>query len=130
MYKKHPIGLLLTAILMVLSCSTTKMYEGEQLPRDEVAILKPSLGGWFGHAAIIRTVDGQSPGLNDLELAVLPGERILVVQVIDTYVKVSFEAEAGRTYIVHGKAVAYEGTTVWIEDAETHEIVAEKKPKN
>jgi hypothetical protein len=133
MHRNYLIGLILIVILMFPNCTTTKMYEGAELPSDKVAILKADTGmGMFRDAARIVTVDGQSPGFNDMQLAVLAGKHTLEIQVLGTYFHatrfLTFEAEAGCTYIARG-AVWEEGAMIWLEDSETGKVAAGQKPQ-
>ena len=128
----------LIVVLMAFSCATSKMYDGPELPREKVAVLKGSTGGIFGNAAGIATVDGRSTGFNDMQVTVLPGKRTLDIEVIycegypvqvchEVPSVLSFEAEAGHTYIAKGKIVSGVAN-VWLEDAETGEVVAGYEP--
>ena len=81
------------------------------------------------------------------KMPVIDGKRTLVIEVIycegnfelsfSDYIEdlvchelprvLSFEAEAGHTYIAKGKRVSGVAI-VWLEDAETGEVVAEREP--
>ncbi len=139
MHRNYLIGLLLTVVLIVSSCTTKKMYEGPQLPSDKVAIIKSGSGGIFGPTVKIVYVDERSPGFNDIQLAVLPGKHTLEIAVIRgfefTWIQSAgvlyFEAEAGHTYIVKVEKFFLYGSPIaaWLEDAETGEVVAGRKPQ-
>ncbi len=124
------------AFLLVVGGCATKTYPGPKLPREEVAVINE--GGFLITWATITYVDDKKREWGASYIEVLPGEHTLYVKV--TYAPlmqpssvgigvITFEAEAGHTYIVYGELDEKTGRAdIWIIDEETEQIVAGHKP--
>jgi hypothetical protein len=104
-----------------------QLYTGDRLPKEEVAIIKPNMEGWFRNTWISE-IDGKPVGITNKKVEVLPGIHTLRIKVKDSefaqpvYMGVdtiSFEAEAGHVYRVEGKIKRVEAVT-WVIDEETN----------
>ncbi len=130
--------LVLTSLLLLFACGTTRLYPGEKLPDDEVAfIISPSAyienlkGESLGSVPVqIKNVDGRDLSFWRLSgfwapLSVLPGHHVLKVMVEDhtsTHCgTVDMVAEAGITYRVIGSLGP---PSVYIENLKTNRHVA------
>ena len=119
-------------LLLVAGCGgTTQTYVGPKKSAHEVAILKTTVGEISFDTAWIDLVDGKDLVLAYSEIEVMPGRRSVRIQLSGGMIKasrtVSFEAIAGRTYLVKG-LIRRGGPYAWIEDGRTGEIVAGEKP--
>jgi len=139
---------LLIVALTVLGCGTMKTYSGPELPRDKIAVVKEDsdfLKGLVSYVTRaypdIQKVDGMKRGHFDGYFAVKPGEHTLAVIPIKEvtmgyFVRrtsyplkvLSFEAEAGHTYVVHVR-MRDGRPMMWIDDEKTQEVVAGQKPE-
>ena len=146
MYTDNKKALLVTFLLPVIAftvfgCGTLephKAYSGPELSLDEIAIIKPKQPSLLARAlhptnVQIGAIDGEEIKYGFFEsgnLEVKPGKHSIAVRLtqsgglyapanVTPFVVLSFEAEAGHTYVVYGKMPG----SIWIEDAETHEIV-------
>ena len=126
-------SLLLVAAFMMSACTTaTKAYSGPELPRDKVAMI---VNENRGREISIVAVDGRK-GEFDKSIAVKPGKHtvavnlkscrrppVLTPQCSLIFSKVlSFQGEAGRTYLVGGSA-SLKG--IWIEEEETLRVIVD-----
>lgn len=117
-------------MFLFAGCATKQAYEGSKLPRESVAIIKPSTPGLIDLAGILQ-VDGTKRGFFEEIAEVLPGEHTVLVQVSSGFFPVtfyrtktlSFNARAGHVYRVEGK-VRGGKAIAWIEDETTNEVVA------
>ncbi|HEX2965779.1 MAG TPA: hypothetical protein VHO84_08335 [Syntrophorhabdaceae bacterium] len=124
--------------LMLLSCTTVKMYSGPDLPADQVAIIESS-----DLSVNIESCDGIPTRYS--RLAVLPGEHAVEMSIREspqgswTYWSInnstfSFIAQAGHTYAVGWKVLpeAYDLYVVVVRDKTAGGIVpltSESKPQ-
>lgn len=87
-----------------------KAYQGETLPKEKLALVKPTVGvqilsvnGNRDHS--VRT--SKSLGYNDVEMALLPGTYLFELDYNDGTVssrgsvRITLEARAGRKYLLH-----------------------------
>jgi hypothetical protein len=129
----------LTGILfsmLICACSTRRTYFGEELDKDQVAIVKPVKKVFTD--VDIRSLDGYQLGYFDDSFAVLPGTHTMKIHVmmdypalhgnLQFYMKLSFDAEAGHTYGVYATILpmSNEGF-VWIESDQAPGKVVVKK---
>ena len=119
--------ILLIGSIFLNSCQTMQLYTGDRLPKEEVAIIKPNMEGWFRNTWISE-IDGKPVGITNTKVEVLPGVHTLRIKVKDSefalpvYMGVdtiSFEAEAGHVYRVDGRIKRVEAVT-WVIDEETN----------
>ena len=129
------LSILLTLALVQMSgCATMQAYEGEELPPETVASIRPAFGSLF-HTPYIVAVDGEHLSMVDSKCSVIPGPHTVRVGVqsgyghytILTTGELDLEAEAGHTYVVCGKIVRGEGV-FWIIDDNTGRLVAGNMP--
>ncbi len=130
--------LVLTSLLLLFACGTTRLYPGEKLPDDEVAfIISPSVyienlkeKSLRPVAVEIKNVDGRDLSFWRLSgfwapLSVLPGHHVLKVMVEDRVSThcgtVEIVAEAGITYRVIGSLGP---PSVYVENLKTNRQVA------
>jgi len=117
-------------VFLFAGCATKQAYEGSPLPRESVAVIKPSTPGLVNLAVILQ-VDGIKRGFFEEIAEVLPGDHTVLVQVSTGFFPVtihrtktlSFNARAGHVYRVEGK-VSGGKAIAWIEDETTNEVVA------
>jgi hypothetical protein len=122
-------------MFLFAGCTTKQAYEGSKLPRESVAVIKPTTGP-IDQTIIVKVdgVDGKKRVIAQEIFEVLPGEHTVVVRAISgffpvefvRYKTLSFKARAGRVYRVEGK-VRDGNAIVWIEDETTNEVVAGEK---
>ncbi len=138
---------LLVLALTIPGCTTTptiiKAHSGPVLPPDQVAIIKPiHLPFWRGNlypevSPHVWIVDGKRMDVRPPSMiAVKPGEHVLSVRLVFTISSdrgtslqyLSFEAEAGHTYLLTGK---YDdgNPLIWMEDTKSQHVVAGRKPE-
>jgi hypothetical protein len=119
--------LCLLCLTLGSSCVTMQAYTGDQLPKEEVAIIKTNMESWFRNTWISE-IDGKPVDIINTKIEVLPGIHTLRIQVKDSefaqpvYVGVdtiTFEAKAGHVYRIDGKVKRVEAVT-WIIDEETN----------
>jgi len=113
----NKITIYIVTLIFIVGCATQKAYEGNKRDADELSIiapLSPSLFR-FGHPPlVIREVDGIR--LNKLKsgaFETLPGKHTIIVSIFimkgsysyenTPLVKMIFETEAGKKYIVDYK---------------------------
>src|SRR5215510_4005174 len=118
--------------LLVAGCGgLIQTYEGPGKPAQDVAILKTNVGELTFDTVWIDLVDGKNLVRAYSEIAVLPGQHSVRIQLSSGVLRasriVSFEASAGRTYHVKG-AILRSGTRAWIEDNSNGEIAGGEKP--
>jgi hypothetical protein len=138
--KKILIMLTVFATLYLASCASVQTYEGEALPREQVAVIKSTHWGNLVVTAVVREVDGKDMGVSPGNITVLPGEHVVKIRVshsmgylgtISAHGTVLLNAEAGHTYRVYGEIYGFgDGLWVWIEDEESDQIVASRKYHN
>ena len=101
--------LVLTSLLLLFACGTTRLYPGEKLPDDEVALIIEKSSGSV--AVEIKNVDGRDLSFWRLSghwapISVLPGRHVLKVMVKDRNSTrcgtVEMVAEVSTTYHVMG----------------------------
>src|SRR5262245_5626246 len=89
--------------MLGLACTTYRFYEGEQRPKDQVAVIKMPTGIFMVQGVSI-TVDGHAQGTWHGDSEVLPGEHKIDVEMKQgndlAVTTVSFVAEAGHFYEV------------------------------
>ncbi len=142
--------LLLIITIVVSGCGTMKAYPGPELPREQLAIIKEGAADFkiLGRTSVIaiRAVDGLKRGHGDETIAIKPGRHNLSVQLVllshatgilgkildpntaTPLTQFSFEAEAGRTYVLHGRLVSGDAV-YWMEDEASKQVIAGKKPE-
>ena len=113
-------------------CTTKQAYEGSKLPRESVAVIKPTTGA-IDQTIIVQVdgVAGKTRVIAEEIFEVLPGDHTVVIRAISGWFPVystrertlSFNARAGHVYRVEGK-VRDGKAIVWIEDETTNEVVA------
>jgi len=123
---------------LIISCATVKTYEGEELPSEEVAIIKSNYWGRLTGGIVVREIDGKDVGFNPGDVQVLPGMHTVKIRVTHSYGylgttlasgTVTLNAEAGHAYKVDGITSGFgRSIWVWIVDEETGEVVAGMKP--
>ncbi len=131
---------LLVIAFPVCGLAAYKAYSGPKLPKDQVAIVTPKTSFWSSISPVIGGVDGQKVSMRLTwrgSVAVKPGKHTLAVRLescpdgscraVTPHKAVSFEAEAGHTYILHGQQ-GIDGSVFWIVDKKTKEVVAGQKP--
>jgi hypothetical protein len=122
-------ALLATGALLVLGCGTTQTYDGPKRSAQEVAILKTNVGEIALDTVWAGRLEGKEIVLAYSELEVLPGLRLVQVNIKRGFITrsktVSFEARAGRNYRVRGE---FGSGSAWIEDESTGKIVGGEKP--
>jgi hypothetical protein len=122
--------------MLLASCATVKTYEGETLPRDQLAVIKSSYWNHLIDTIVVIEVDGKSVGFSPGDIIILPGEHKVKVRVNSGAGIVSYSgtitmvlyAEAGHAYKVDGKISGGEYLWAWILDEDTSKIVAGRKP--
>ncbi|MEE8303541.1 MAG: hypothetical protein V3S24_14030 [Candidatus Tectomicrobia bacterium] len=143
--------LLLAFAFPLSSVGAYKAYPGPELPEDQVAIIKAKMpimkDRMKGDAplVVITVVDGQKlpKRFDSGKIAIKPGTHTVAVvlavprgggfALYTTYIRIpafkpiSFEAEAGHTYLVGGK-LRSSGPVIWIEDKKTKQVIAGTKP--
>jgi hypothetical protein len=135
--KRITIFLILILSISLTSCATVQTYEGEELPREEVAVIKSDYWGNITVTAVVREVDGKYMGFYHGDIVVLPGRHLVKIRVTHSFgylgVRVQhgtvlLHAEAGHTYKVGG-AITSLDPWVWIVDEGTNQVVAGRHPK-
>lgn len=136
--KPRSLYIFLFVTIVVTSCATVQTYEGDPLPREEVAIIKSNYWGHLTGGIIVREIDGKDVGFNPGDVHVLPGMHTVKIRVTHSYGylgtimaggTVNLSAEAGHTYMVDGRIHRFgEYVWIWIVDEETGEVVAGMKP--
>ena len=126
--------------LLIASCASVQTYEGDALPKDQVAVIKSTHWGNLVVTAVVREVDGKDMGFSPGDIMVLPGEHVIKIRVthsmgylgtISAHGTVILHAEAGHTYKVYGEIYGFgEGLSVWIKDEQNDQIVASRKYRN
>jgi len=128
--------------LFLVSCSTAAtVYEGKELPNDEISIVSTygvdydvvsSTINW------IESVDGKNVGTMVNEVRVLPGRHSFVVHhsknimsVVDyrRYYRIVIDTKPGHQYRIETKSFAQsQDFFIWAIDEATEEVVAGAKP--
>lgn len=111
-------------------------YEGPPLPMEEVAVIEPSFGSVID-SAYVKVIDGKKLGALQIynKICVIPGEHTvdiymstgLGIHQATGKITLSFPAQAGSTYKVHGKIRKGE-PWAWIVDEANEDIVAGQAP--
>ncbi len=123
---------LLVIAFPVCGLAAYKAYSGPKLPKDQVAIVTPDRFARI--SPVIGAVDGQEvPKRLYMKgsVAVKPGKHTLAVTLVNSTLSqtITFEAEAGHTYVLYGEARGSSLADVfWIEDKKTKQVVAGLKP--
>jgi hypothetical protein len=120
-----PIAALLVLSLPVGCTTTKKMYEGPELPGDQIAVVSTSGNPGLGKHTHIISVEGISTWKVD-NAEVLPGDSTFEIvhglggcAGYDYSGIISFEARAGHEY-----QIETERDFIWVVDKGTGEIVA------
>lgn len=138
--KKLLVKLSYCAAMLLLStgCMTMHAYTGEKKDISETALLMET----SYHPIYIKSVNGMSVGFFHNKARILPGKNFLRVKVlipegsdvrgvpmIESYFikEITFEAEPGHVYRIDG-IVGRNKQWVWVEDAESLEVVGGEKP--
>jgi len=112
-------------VSLLAGCSTTKLYEGENLSRENVAIIKGGSDLDFVSklTAFIKSVDGIELSKTSTSVEVLPGDHTVVAKCThmgDVLVPYStntethmVEVEAGKTYKLYS-GISQSGCTTKI----------------
>jgi hypothetical protein len=123
-------------VILTSGCATTRMYKGEELSKQEIAVIKGSQKNYFGYYVsvdIYRVDDGEERKLSSVpilrrlesEVEVMPGFHKVFVMVMvwgadmpplgwnftDSY-RLEFTAEAGHKYKI--KAVDIKGRNPYL----------------
>lgn len=144
------ISLLLVIAFTVPGC-TWKAYSGPELPPNQVATIKTHINlGLFTREQVgITAIDGKEGKTADYNISVKPGRHTLALRLYQsgsgglvgllinpgtaTPLRVlSFDAEAGHTYTVHGEFGGSWGSSTpyyWIVDEETRQVIAGRRPE-
>jgi hypothetical protein len=101
-------------MLVITGCSSHRFYEGEALPKDQVATISVAKS-WTGHQLVIKSVDGKEyqtqtadvrPGYHTIHVHAnkpayqfIPGGYIATIFDQEEY-DVAVHAVAGRRYII------------------------------
>ncbi len=137
--KKKPAAFLLTGIIlsMVLgACSVRKAYFGPELEKGQIAVVKPVKKLYTD--VEIKSLDGYEQGYFDSCYSVLPGIHTMIVHVIMDYpclhdnlqftLELSFDAQAGHTYGVHGTILPLlNDGYVWVESEKEPDVAIATK---
>jgi len=130
---------LITTLLSITGCSTTRTYTGEQKPLESISILKGAWNEYFittvrGH---IESVDGKDVSGSD-KVEVLPGQHEISVFLSNRNISgvtftskrmnLSIITEPGHVYVVDGNWNS-NNSQIWIQDETTGKIAAGDKPK-
>lgn len=125
-------------VLLATGCMTIQAYTGESRNNLETALLLET----SYHPIYIKSVNGMSVGFFHNKARILPGDNFLRVKVllpgesdvrgvpmIESYFikEINFEAKAGHVYQIDG-IVNRNKQWVWVEDAESLEVVGGEKP--
>jgi len=128
----------MTIVLVSAGCMTMQAYTGESRGVQETALLTET----SYHPLYIRSVNGSPVGFFHNKARILPGANYLRVKVlmplgsdvrgvpmIENYFiqEITFEAKAGHVYRIDG-IVNRNKQWVWVEDAESREVVGGSKP--
>jgi hypothetical protein len=126
------------AMLALASCTTMQAYPGAKLPREKIAVIERRaqiVTLIYGMTIYIGTIDGAVVDATASEIELLPGmhEMTLVGQVTHPLLatpvvlllnpkfepnKLTFRAEAGRSYRLVTGEVETNVYVVWVEDEE------------
>ena len=124
--------------LLSTGCMTMQAYTGNSKDNSETALLIET----SYHPIYIKSVNGISVGFFHNKARLLPGENFLRVKVllpeesdvrgipmIESYFikEITFKAKAGHVYRIDG-IVNRNKQWVWVEDAESMEVVGGEKP--
>jgi hypothetical protein len=118
---------MLCMIGLVVGCRTTRFYDGDARPKDQVAVIQPSGIAPFQRVSVAG-VDGRTSQLLSRDVEVLPGghEVEILMEQGNSWARnsVFFDAQAGHVYQVKaaGAIVSVPGSTkirFWIVDLET-----------
>ena len=129
--------LLLLAFSLPPGCGTVKVYEGPNLPKAEIAVLKTPIFGTFSllpqGPPQIANIDGRGVPASAYTFELRPGRHQVSLSAVGcgffepAYVE--FTAKGGHVYELHTK-VGWPGEHVWswVVDNNSGEIVGGKKP--
>jgi hypothetical protein len=146
---KYKITLLLVFLMLTSGCvaPTFRAYDGN-LPPEKIAIIKPieSYVSTFIElenevtTVKVQGIDSEKIRTDTRKIEVLPGEHQLtcylehmVYRVRVVLIKkgspqtLTFKAEAGHVYEVHGKWNSVDDTPIWIVEKQTGSVVAGDK---
>ena len=117
----------LICIIFVLSaCGTVKLYEGPEIPKEKIVIIKAHPPGTFSKSfpLILESVNGKEIPFMAKNVSVNPGNQKVMYSYSGTVINgmaldiktgiVNFEAEAGETYLIgrgHGNAFVVKAKT-------------------
>lgn len=130
----------LAAFTLPISCATQKLYEGPDLPEDEIAVIRTAAIDYYGvfiRDTYFTAVDGVATDMFTNQVHVLPGSHSFSVKETTSagcsgrteYGTIGFEAEAEHEYeILMRRANGSQGVFMWVEDLDTEEVVAGFKP--
>lgn len=125
--------LLLLAFSLPPGCGTVKVYEGPDLPKAEIAVLKTPIITLNGPPRIVN-IDGRIFSGFDKTFELYPGRHTVSLRAgagcgsfEPAYVE--FTAKGGHVYQLHTNVDGLEGRVwAWIVDNSSGEIVGGKKP--
>ena len=129
--------LLLLAFSLPPGCGTVKVYEGPNLPKAEIAVLKTPIFGTFSllpqGPPQIANIDGRGVPASAYTFELRPGRHQVSLSAVagcgaaPAYVE--FTAKGGHVYQLHTRVEGLEGRVwAWIVDNNSGEIVGGKKP--
>ena len=121
------------ALLAGCASGTMVAYEGQALPREKIAVIKPAVSGFA--AGMTATA---APGMSCVngkqvtgeEIHVLPGRHQVQISLFhqpssrNFRGNVEFPAEANHEYLANGGVIGGQ-PLVWIEDARTRQRIAQ-----
>lgn len=129
---------MLCAALALSGCETMQAYAGEDLPADQVALIKS--GFHFGEQVELLSVDAKELGSNENKAEVLPGSHTMTARLrvphgsdvtyYSSRMTLTLGAEAGHTYELFGQASgggwfkAPTRFTIWIQDKDSETVMA------
>ncbi len=137
---RHPFKLLfslafvVTAFFLPSSCTTQKIYQGPELPNDEISVVKTGAITFPGigfRSTYFRKVDKSIMPKFTNEVQISPGNHVFFLEssvgLFHYDRSIRFKTEAGREYKIF---VRNSGNNVWAEDVQTGEVVAGNRPSS
>ena len=144
--QEFPICVALIFVILISGCATatTRMYTGEALPKEKIAVIKGNkrflfvVFAYVQSGVRIREVDGRLllpptekcevlPGLHDVVVEAYSkgGMGTFLLTPFSSYFRVSFKfnTEAGHQYRIKVPSLTYKGALVKVKDTKSGEIV-------
>lgn len=138
-------ALVLLVFVLLAGCAGLvpphKAYDGAVRDMRELAVIKTTTRLAFG-STVVTIFDGKSGEFAFTEIHAAPGKHTMTVRVSDSarmanyngWRTMTFDAEAGRTYLVHGQLEVLQSTPpkgqvlVWITVDGSQRVVAGTPP--